>query len=123
MRVAHEEIFGPVTAVIEFADEEEAIADRQRHPLRARRSGLDARRQARPSRRERLRAGTVWINNYRVWNWLTPFGGYKQSGYGRENGIDVMAHYTQTKSIWVDLQDDAAGLVRRLMAAAIRASA
>jgi aldehyde dehydrogenase (NAD+) len=46
----------------------------------------------------------VWINNYRVWNWLTPFGGYKQSGYGRENGLHVMEHYTQTKSIWVDLQ-------------------
>ena len=55
----------------------------------------------------RLRAGTVWINNYRVWNWLMPFGGYKQSGYGRENGIEVMEHYTQTKSVWVDLQEDA----------------
>jgi aldehyde dehydrogenase (NAD+) len=52
-----------------------------------------------------LRAGTVWINTYRVWNWLMPFGGYKESGYGRENGIQVMEHYTQTKSVWVDLQE------------------
>ena len=52
-----------------------------------------------------LRAGTVWINTYHVWNWLMPFGGYKESCYGRENGIQVMEHYTQTKSVWVDLQE------------------
>ena len=62
---------------------------------------------ARTASPTRSSAGTVWINNYRVWNWLMPFGGYKPSGYGRENGIDVMEHYTQTKSVCVDLQEDA----------------
>ena len=47
----------------------------------------------------------MWVNTYRTWNPLVPFGGYKMSGYGRENGIEVMEHYTQTKSVWVDLQE------------------
>jgi acyl-CoA reductase-like NAD-dependent aldehyde dehydrogenase len=47
----------------------------------------------------------VWVNTYRTWNPLVPFGGYKQSRYGRENGIEVMEHYTQTKPVWVDLQE------------------
>ena len=49
----------------------------------------------------------MWINNYRVWSWLMPFGGYKQSGYGREHGLQVMDHYTQTKAVFVDLEDEA----------------
>jgi acyl-CoA reductase-like NAD-dependent aldehyde dehydrogenase len=108
MRVAREEIFGPVTAVIEFADEDDAvrIANDSPYGLAAAVWTTNVKRAHRVA--HAVQAGTVWVNNYRVWNWLTPFGGYKQSGYGRENGMQVMEHYTQTKSVWVDLQDEPA---------------
>jgi aldehyde dehydrogenase (NAD+) len=50
-----------------------------------------------------LRVGTVWINSYRVNSFTTPLGGYKQSGFGRENGLEAIGEYTQTKSVWVNL--------------------
>ena len=51
----------------------------------------------------KLQAGTVWINTYNIYDTAAPFGGYKQSGFGREMSMHALEHYTQVKSVWVDL--------------------
>jgi aldehyde dehydrogenase (NAD+) len=53
-----------------------------------------------------LRAGTVWINSYRTVSFTAPFGGYKESGMGRENGLESLKEYTQLKTVWVELSGD-----------------
>ncbi len=102
MRIAREEVFGPVLCLIPFKDEDEAvaIANDTRFGLAAGVWTNDVKRAHRMVRR--IRAGTVWVNTYRRTNYATPFGGMKESGIGRENGLDAIHEYTETKSVWID---------------------
>jgi len=102
MRIAQEEVFGPVLSIIRFKDEEDAlrIANDVRFGLAAAVWTSDIGRALRMS--EKLQAGTVWVNTYRAISYLAPFGGYKDSGLGRENGIDAIREYLQVKSVWIN---------------------
>lgn len=102
MRIAQEEVFGPVLSIIRFKDEADAlrIANDVRFGLAAAVWTRDIGRAIRMS--ERLQAGTVWVNTYRAVSFMAPFGGYKDSGLGRENGIDAIREYLQTKSVWIN---------------------
>lgn len=102
MRIAQEEVFGPVLSVIKFKDEDDAlaIANDVRFGLGSGVWTSDIGRAIRMS--ERIQAGTVWVNTYRAVSYLSPFGGYKDSGLGRENGIDAIRNYLQVKSIWIN---------------------
>ena len=101
-RIAREEIFGPVVAVFRFDSEDQAVsmANDTRYGLAAGIWTDDARRAHRLI--HRLRAGSVWVNNYRVLGHTLPFGGYGQSGIGRELGAEALDAYTETKSVWID---------------------
>ena len=103
MTVACEEVFGPVLSVIPFDTEDEALAlaNDSRFGLAGAVWTKDIHRGHRVA--HRLRAGTVWINAYRVVGPDVPFGGMGLSGIGRENGIDTVREYTQTKAVWVEL--------------------
>jgi acyl-CoA reductase-like NAD-dependent aldehyde dehydrogenase len=103
MRVAQEEIFGPVVSVITFKDEDDLLkqANETIYGLSA---GIWTRDITRAHRFAReVKAGVVWINTFNMFNAASPFGGYKQSGYGREMGKHALELYTQVKSVWVDL--------------------
>jgi betaine-aldehyde dehydrogenase len=103
MRVAQEEIFGPVVSIISFTDEDDLIkqANDTIYGLSAGIWTKDITRAHRFARA--IKAGVVWINTYNMFNAASPFGGYKQSGYGREMGRHALDMYTQVKSVWVDL--------------------
>jgi aldehyde dehydrogenase (NAD+) len=102
MRIAQEEVFGPVLSVIRFKDEEEAvrIANETMYGLAAGVWTRDIGRAVLMT--EALSAGTVWVNTYRATSYMSPFGGYKQSGIGRENGAEMIKEYLQVKSVWVN---------------------
>ncbi len=103
MQIARDEIFGPVLSVIPFKDEEELVRQANDTPygLAAGIWTKDIQKALRVA--HALRAGTVWVNSYRTISFNTPFGGYKMSGLGRENGLESIKEYTQVKSVWVEL--------------------
>jgi aldehyde dehydrogenase (NAD+) len=101
MRVAQEEIFGPVVSVIRFSNEDEAVelANDTNFGLAAGIWTSDLSRAHRVA--ARLEAGQIYVNEWQIGIVETPFGGYKQSGYGREKGVEALHHYTQLKCITV----------------------
>lgn len=103
MRIAQEEIFGPVLATLTFDDLDEvaALANRSTYGLAAAIWTNDIKKAHQLSRK--LNAGTVWINTYGLMNAALPFGGYKQSGFGRELGMHAIEHYTELKTVWFNL--------------------
>lgn len=105
MEIAQEEVFGPVLAVIPFGDEEEAvrIANASRYGLAA---GVWTENLSRALRVTRaLRVGQVWVNTYRSLAVQTPFGGFKDSGFGREKGQQALDEYLASKNIMVDFSN------------------
>jgi acyl-CoA reductase-like NAD-dependent aldehyde dehydrogenase len=103
MRIAQEEVFGPVLSIIPFDDDEEAIeiANGTLYGLAAGAWTQSIKRAL--TMAERLEAGTVWINTYRAVSYMSPFGGYKHSGIGRESGLSAIREYLQEKSVWIDI--------------------
>ena len=101
MRIAQEEVFGPVLSVIPFKDEADAI--RIANDVQF---GLAGAVWTRSLKRamlitERVKAGTLWVNNYRATSYTSPFGGFKRSGIGRESGLDAVREYLETKCVWL----------------------
>lgn len=104
MTIAKEEIFGPVIAALPFEDLDEVI-DRANNSEYGLAAGLWTRDVANAHYiANRLRAGTVWVNCYNVFDAASPFGGYKQSGIGREMGSYALNNYTEVKSVWLSLK-------------------
>lgn len=105
MQIAQEEIFGPVASIVRFRDEAEAVrlGNDVIYGLAA---GVETKDITRAHRiAKRLQAGTVWINTWHMVEANAPFGGYKLSGWGRENGLPMVEHLTRLKQVWVDLND------------------
>ncbi|MEJ2311864.1 MAG: aldehyde dehydrogenase family protein [Gemmatimonadales bacterium] len=104
MTIAREEIFGPVLATLTFNGVEEAIerANDSMYGLAAAVWTSDVKKAHTVA--SRLKAGTVWINTYNLYDPASPFGGYKESGYGRDLGRHALEGYTQVKSVWVNLR-------------------
>jgi acyl-CoA reductase-like NAD-dependent aldehyde dehydrogenase len=103
MRIAREEIFGPVLATIRFDGADDAVAKGNAtvYGLAAAVWTRDVSKAHRVARA--IKAGTVWVNTYNLYDPALPFGGFKESGFGRDQGKDALEKYTQTKSVWVNL--------------------
>ncbi len=98
-----EEIFGPVLSVLTFDEPEEAVAlaNNTEYGLAAGVWTRDVSKAIRTARA--IRAGTVWINTYNLYDSAAPFGGFKQSGFGRDLGRVALDGYTETKTVWIGL--------------------
>ncbi len=109
MRIAQEEIFGPVSSVLRWKDEDEMIrlANQSEYGLGGGLWTEDLRRAHRISRK--LETGTIWVNQYYNFMDDMPIGGYKQSGFGREFSLEVLDHYTLTKSVIINLREGKLG--------------
>ena len=106
MKIVDTELFGPVLSVLRFKTEEEVIklANDTKFGLAA---GVFTKNGARSLRvTKALRAGIVWVNTYRVVSPIAPFGGYKDSGYGRESGMQAIHDYTRIKTVWINTSDE-----------------
>jgi aldehyde dehydrogenase (NAD+) len=103
MRIAKEEIFGPVLATLKFADADDAVkkGNATVYGLAAAVWTKDVSKAHRIAKS--IKAGTVWVNTYNLYDPALPFGGFKESGFGRDQGRDALDKYTQTKSVWVNL--------------------
>ena len=108
MRIAQEEVFGPILSIIPFKDDEEAIeiANDVIYGLAAGLWTSDIGRCIEIPKR--IKAGTVWVNTYRAVSYMAPFGGYKTSGLGRESGKDSIYEYMQTKTVWISTSKETA---------------
>lgn len=103
MKISREEIFGPVLPIIAFDDEQDAIrlANDTTYGLAA---GIQTRDLGKALRlADKIKAGTVWLNTWHKYHPNAPFGGYKMSGYGREQGVEALENYTQYKTVWANL--------------------
>lgn len=104
MTIAREEIFGPVLAMMTFSDGMTGAAELANATIYGLAAGIwtrDIKKALRTARE--IRAGTVWINTYNMYDAASPFGGFKQSGFGRDLGVHALEGYMQVKSVWVDL--------------------
>ena len=104
--VVNTELFGPVLSALSFADEDDAlrIANDSSFGLAAGIFTSDVGRSLRVA--ERVRSGIVWVNTYRVVSPIAPFGGHKDSGYGRESGMDAIYDYTRPKTVWINTSSE-----------------
>src|SRR6185437_3012956 len=104
--IAQNEVFGPVLSVLPFDGEDEAIelANATRFGLAAGVWTRDVKRAHRVAKQ--IRAGTVWVNTYRAITFNSPFGGYKESGFGRVNGAESVEGFLQTKSVWIETSEE-----------------